>query len=963
MKNNEKKLATKNTLLDINFEERNKAKKAAGKLKNGENAIFFDKESKYWYAKPGADLDKLSKWLHDPYKYDNSVKNNPAVEFGTVLEAEGFELDGLPVMDGTKQRVRTLEDKKGQKTGVYVGYLDGVPAGWYLDYRKHDSAVKWVSTENTLSKKEQAHMRITLAQKKLEREEEKQKKYAHIGKRTSQVYSFMPDADNSHAYLEKKGIEAYPGIKVDKKNRIVIPLKNEDGEIRTLQRINEQGFKSFKKNGQKSGSYFVVGGELKDGDPIFYAEGYSTAASIRQSINMPVVMAVDAGNLPHVGSKLKNSYPNSLHIFCGDNDHSKEENKGKIKAKEGAKVTDGIYILPEFTQEEKDKGFTDFNDLHQSRGLDSIRIQIESGIDKYIKKAEMMNDNENQSIQAAPIITEDFEKEMDAALNIQSKEPQAQVETFTHTEEKRELSSAEEPEKQKQETPTQNQIQTQETPQLVPTFDSEEQAAFDKYIEELAQENQKQPEPQKTKSVIVDVDTNTKELESQPIQHVQPKPEQIKEKSQEIQTEENSIEPYIQNEKSQETDEEAKAWLTSRRTSITEMIAEDNTRERDNKTLNPSIDEKNREIIKPKIQQTEQDYFSNNDKFEFVVPERVSKSYIEVEGKYYFQNRPDSLAFVDKGAKLQTKLNNHQVADSMVEIAEARGWSEIQVKGTEDFRREVWLQATTKGLTAHGYKPKEEDLARLKKLSNERGINEIESRELADDVKQFQANQKNSSENDRTKQTQINNDTQKQEATVNASNSVSVEKVNKLAGKLIEHGSAPYEHQEGNQSSYFVTLENSDGKQSKTWGVDLKRAITESEAQKGDYVELENLGRKPVTVKKDIQDKDGNVIKNEEINTFRNKWEVKAEAIRDKDRPAKEIVKEHPDLINEITAVKLAEKVSQNMNTNDQERFMDRVRDKLADKVVNGEKSPEIKVKETRIINHQNVKEPEAIER
>uniref|UniRef100_UPI001F4EE314 DUF5710 domain-containing protein n=2 Tax=Xenorhabdus sp. KK7.4 TaxID=1851572 RepID=UPI001F4EE314 len=428
MSKNEKNLATKNTFLDISYEERSEAKKAAGKLKNGENAIHFDKKSKYWYAKPGADLNKLKKWLPDQYKNTTNVKNNPVVEFGEILEAEGFELDGLPVMDGTKQRVKTTEDKKGQKTGVYVGYLDGVPAGWYLDYRKHDSAVKWVSTGNSLSEGEKSYMRATLAQKKLEREEEKQKKYAHISKRITQVYSLMPDADNNHEYLEKKGVKAYPGVKIDKKNNLVIPLQNEEGEIKTLQRINESGFKSLKKDGQKSGSFFIVGGELKDGEPIFYAEGYSTAASISQSINMPVVMAVDAGNLPRVGDKLKNSYPNSLHIFCGDNDHSKEKNTGEIKAKEGAKVTDGIYILPEFTKEEKDKGFTDFNDLHQSRGFDAIRIQIESGIDKYIKKAEMMNDNEKQYIQTAPIITEDFEKEMNAALKVQYKNNQIKVE-------------------------------------------------------------------------------------------------------------------------------------------------------------------------------------------------------------------------------------------------------------------------------------------------------------------------------------------------------------------------------------------------------------------------------------------------------------------------------------------------------------------------------------------------------
>ncbi|MEJ1714797.1 hypothetical protein SMA37_24390 [Escherichia coli] len=185
------------------------------------------------------------------------------------------------------------------------------------------------------------------------------------------------------------------------------------------------------------------------------------------------------------------------------------------------------------------------------------------------------------------------------------------------------------------------------------------------------------------------------------------------------------------------------------------------------------------------------------------------------------------------------------------------------------------------------------------------------------------------------------------------------EKVNKLAGKLVEHGAAPYEHKKDNKDNYYVTLENADGKQSTTWGVDLQRAMAESEAQPGDHVELENLGRKAVTVEKDVKDETGKVVKKETINTFRNSWQVKADAIRDQERPAREIVKEHPDLVNEITAVKLAEKVSQSMNADDKERFMSRVRDKLADKVASGEKGPELKIKEVQTADNPRVKDTE----
>ncbi|HAV8409479.1 TPA: hypothetical protein JLC59_003723 [Escherichia coli] len=858
---NEPNLATKNTVLIVSFEERNEAKKAAGKLENGENALGFDEEAKHWFAKPGADLSKLSKWLPDQHKGNPVQDNNPAAEFGATLAEAGFELDGLPVMDGKKHRVRTADDKKGEKTGVYAGYLDGVPAGWYQDHRIHDQPVKWVSTGQQVDAEAQAHLRAIAAQNRIDRENALQRQYAHNAQRSGQVYNAMPVADGSQEYLVNKGVKAFPGVKADKKNRVVIPLVNEEGEVRTLQRISANGFKSLKKNGQKTGNFFVVGGELKNGEPVLYAEGYSTAASISEATNRPVVMTVDAGNLPKVADKLKDKYPDSLHVVLGDDDRKNAVNKGMAKAEEAATIANGVFTVPAFTAEEKERGLTDFNDLHQSRGLDAVRDQVEGIITEHTHKAETMADKEHEAINTGPVITENFEREMDAALNV------------NHS-----------------------------SIDLEP-YQSEE----DEY----------------------DV--------------------------------ENSIEPHIEQEKAQTADDDVRAWLSSSRVSTADMLAEDDEREgrkrEEFKQVEPDAEEP---VFKRQSQ--DQDYFEDSS-YKPVVPDRVAKSYIEVEGKYYFQNRPDSLAFVDKGAKLQTKLSNSQVAGSMIDIAEARGWTEIQVKGTEDFRREAWLQATARGLTAHGYKPKEEDLARLRKVAGERNINEVEAREVADNVKTSPSAPSGTTSQNQSEAPTSKTGTTESSSTAQGKNEgakvEAEEKVNKLAGKLVEHGAAPYEHKKDNKDNYYVTLENADGKQSTTWGVDLQRAMAESEAQPGDHVELENLGRKAVTVEKDVKDETGKVVKKETINTFRNSWQVKADAIRDQERPAREIVKEHPDLVNEITAVKLAEKVSQSMNADDKERFMSRVRDKLADKVASGEKGPELKIKEVQTADNPRVKDTE----
>ena len=66
------------------------------------------------------------------------------------------------------------------------------------------------------------------------------------------------------------------------------------------------------------------------------------------------------------------------------------------------------------------------------------------------------------------------------------------------------------------------------------------------------------------------------------------------------------------------------------------------------------------------------------------------------------------------------------------------------------------------------------------------------------------------------------------------------------AGKLVEHGTAPYEHQAGNRQSYFVTLENAQGQQHTTWGVDLERAMGEARPEIGAMIGLQHQGSEPV---------------------------------------------------------------------------------------------------------------------
>lgn len=68
------------------------------------------------------------------------------------------------------------------------------------------------------------------------------------------------------------------------------------------------------------------------------------------------------------------------------------------------------------------------------------------------------------------------------------------------------------------------------------------------------------------------------------------------------------------------------------------------------------------------------------------------------------------------------------------------------------------------------------------------------------------------------------------------------------AGRLVDHGVAPYEHNPQSRNCYFVTLENDKGDRRTVWGVDLKRAMRDASPEIGDRIGLQHEGATPVTL-------------------------------------------------------------------------------------------------------------------
>nr|WP_220182199.1 LPD7 domain-containing protein [Citrobacter koseri] len=372
------------TWLAVPVEEKDSAVQAHPRLENGQQAIVWDKEHKLWYARPGVELDRLERWLPRPHTLSMNA-DDPVTEFAQKLEEAGLVLKGPPVMDGTRQRVPTRDDKKGAKSGVYKAFLDGRPAGWYRNYRTSDEKpTPWVySGGNEMDPLARLHLRAQAQQTREDNARQLEQQYNRQAVYAERYLSRLPQATTS-PYLIRKGVQAAEGVRITPGGELVVPFSNARGQIRSYQRIPETGGKDARilKDSEKTGNWFAFGTPV-NGQPLLFAEGYSTAASVHEATGLPVLMTIDAGNMIAVARNARAVWPDSRFIFCADNDHhlrnpqtGEPENKGILSATKAAELTNGQILVPVFTPAELDKKLTDFNDLDVSRGREAFHQEI-----------------------------------------------------------------------------------------------------------------------------------------------------------------------------------------------------------------------------------------------------------------------------------------------------------------------------------------------------------------------------------------------------------------------------------------------------------------------------------------------------------------------------------------------------------------------------------------------------------
>ena len=212
--------------------------------------------------------------------------------FSTAMEAAGLPPPPTIEADGSLHRFST-SGKRGDDSGWYVLHPDGIAAGVFGCWRNGWSQT-WSSKPDTaMTQAEREAHRQRIKAMKAQRDAEQAQRQQQARQTAAALWQAAAPA-TQHEYLARKGIQPH-GARCDGL-RLVIPLRDVDGTLHSLQTIAPDGDKRFMPGGRVAGCYHSMG---KPQGVLVVCEGFATGASIHEATGHAVAvasLAIASGN-------------------------------------------------------------------------------------------------------------------------------------------------------------------------------------------------------------------------------------------------------------------------------------------------------------------------------------------------------------------------------------------------------------------------------------------------------------------------------------------------------------------------------------------------------------------------------------------------------------------------------------------------------------------------------------------
>lgn len=295
--------------------------------------------------------------------------SNPLQIFRDILTDKGL-IPAEIMADGKLHRCPT-QTKPHKQNGAYIAHVDIPATLWWCNWENGEQGTFCTEEKQTLSVSELSAWRERQHSIQRQREAEYAERHAEAAQLARQEWNSALMCDANHPYLRSKGIPALEGIRQARDGALLIPVLDTADNLQSLQRIYPDGTKRFLVGGKVSGGQFIIQGQPEK--PIAICEGFATGASIHLATDWTVYVAFSANNLAPVAKSVKEQFPASSIIICGDKDET-----GRKRGGEAARLANAQLVLPHFTS----GNGTDFNDLHQIEGLEAVRSQLEAALTK-----------------------------------------------------------------------------------------------------------------------------------------------------------------------------------------------------------------------------------------------------------------------------------------------------------------------------------------------------------------------------------------------------------------------------------------------------------------------------------------------------------------------------------------------------------------------------------------------------
>lgn len=349
-------------------------------------------------------------------------------DFLAAMRSAGVNMDTgskggpHPIADGKLHRA-DAEGKRAKKNAHvwYVLHLDGVPSGAFADLALGIQDTWSAKKPSSMTPAEKQALKDRMRETARLRKEAQAKLNAAAAEAAALILKATVKATPEHPYLAKKGLPAFPGLRllnqavkyvidpeeekprVARAGNLIVPVYSPEKALVGVQLIQSDGQKFFLKGTPKEGNYHSIGKAPEAADVgVIIAEGYATAARLHEATGLLCIAAFDAGNLLPVAKVIRAKFPDACLVFAADNDRmtvTPIENPGVTKAKQAAEAVRGLVAIPEFPA--GDITNTDFDDLAQLNGLDAVREIIDNAINPKLNSV-VLSQNDGKPFDDAP---------------------------------------------------------------------------------------------------------------------------------------------------------------------------------------------------------------------------------------------------------------------------------------------------------------------------------------------------------------------------------------------------------------------------------------------------------------------------------------------------------------------------------------------------------------------------------